>query len=82
MAQQEINQNEWSKPENWSGPKLLGFYSSKKDTRLWVPKRIPSFGWTINFGNRWGAALFAVILMGIAGLLVFTCLLGLWKAAH
>jgi hypothetical protein len=37
MHQTEINKTEWSNPENWS----VGLYFSKKDSRTWVPKRIP-----------------------------------------
>ena len=75
MTQQDINQTEWSKPENWSGPKLLGLYSSKTDTRLWVPKRTPALGWAINIGHPGGMALFIGILIGIIGLLVAACIL-------
>jgi uncharacterized membrane protein len=41
--------NEWSKdPANW----FLGiFYFNKKDKRIFPPKRIAQFGWTINFAN-------------------------------
>ncbi len=77
MTQQEINQIEWDKPENWSGPKLFGLYCSKADTRLWVPKRVPKWGWTINVGHPGGGALLAGILLGIAGLLVGACILGM-----
>jgi uncharacterized membrane protein len=48
MTQEDIKQTEWSNAQNWSGSKLFGIYSSKTDKRLWVPKRIPSWGWTIN----------------------------------
>ena len=75
MTQEDINQSEWSKPQNWSGPKLFGIYSSKADKRLWVPKRIPSWGWTINVGHPGGLALLVGILVGAAGLLIGACIL-------
>jgi len=74
MTQQDINQSEWSNPQNWSGPKLFGLYHSKLDTRLWVPKRSPSMGWTINVGHSGGMALFVGILVGIFALLFGACL--------
>ena len=51
-TQEAINQQEWERPNNW---RWLG-YSSERDTRLWVPKRNPRLGWTINFAHpagRW-----------------------------
>lgn len=35
-------------PDNWRGP----FYYNPQDLRLFVPKRHPSMGLTLNFGNR------------------------------
>lgn len=59
MTQEDINQTEWSNPQNGSGPKLFGIYSSKTDERLWVPNRKPSWGWTINVGHPGGLGLLA-----------------------
>jgi uncharacterized membrane protein len=50
MTQDEINQAEWENPANWSDT-IVGIYFSKRDTRVWVPKRIPSWGWTLNLGH-------------------------------
>lgn len=50
MTQEEINQAEWSDLANWSHPKF-GLYFSKRDTRAWVPKRLPGWGWTLNLGH-------------------------------
>jgi uncharacterized membrane protein len=65
MTQDEINQGEWSNPENWS----LFTYSSTKDTRIFVPKRF-GFGWTLNFGRRgakiWFAAFLSIPLLTFA----------------
>jgi hypothetical protein len=54
MKQDEINQAEWHNPENWSD-NIVGAFFSKRDKRVWVPKRRPGLGWTLNLGNRWGA---------------------------
>jgi len=35
-TQDEINQTEWENPDNWTT-----IYFSKKDSRPWVPKKIP-----------------------------------------
>jgi uncharacterized membrane protein len=49
-SQDAINQREWDDPLNWTG--LFGGYSSKRDTRLWVPKRgITGDGLALNFGH-------------------------------
>jgi uncharacterized membrane protein len=75
MTQDEINRAEWENPANWSGG-LLGVYFSKRDSRVWVPKRNPAMGWTLNFANPrstlWlagliaGPALIAAIVMQLA----------------
>ena len=54
MTQDEINRAEWENPENWSD-NLVGVYFSKRDTRVWVPKRNPGLGWTLNMARREGA---------------------------
>ncbi|WP_256377982.1 DUF5808 domain-containing protein [Paraferrimonas sp. SM1919] len=56
MEQAEINQCEWGNPENWSGPKWLGVYFSKKDSRIWVPKPVAYTGWTLNLAHSSGVA--------------------------
>jgi uncharacterized membrane protein len=52
--QKAINDAEWNDPANWSDT-VVGVYFSKKDSRVWVPKRVPSFGWTVNLGHAAGA---------------------------
>ncbi len=74
MTQDQINQAEWLNQDNWSGPKLLSVYFSKKDSRTWVPKQIPALGWTVNLGKPAGVFwLFAVII----GLPLFVILLSM-----
>jgi uncharacterized membrane protein len=63
MTQDETNRVEWEDPENWSdGPGWL--YFSKKDTRVWVPKR-HAVGRTINLAREEGAKVLVNILVGI-----------------
>ena len=60
--QSAINESEWNNLRNWTGPKWLSVYFSKRDLRAWVPKQIPALGWTVNLGNPRGAfALFAIV---------------------
>jgi uncharacterized membrane protein len=54
VTQDEIDRAEWENPENWSDS-LVGIYFSKRDSRTWVPKRRPGFGWTLNLGRPAGA---------------------------
>ena len=70
MAQDEINQQEWHNPDNWSGPKWLSVYFSKKDSRTWVPKQIPSMGWTINLGKTAGVCWLMGVIIGIPLLII------------
>ena len=71
MTQDETNQAEWNSPGNWSGPGKGGFYFSKKDSRTWVPKSIPAFGWTLNLGKPAGARWLLGFLVGLPLLLIF-----------
>ena len=54
--QEAINRREWNNPANW---KAGLFYRSRRDSRLWVPKRRVATGWTPNFGqpNSWWVLL-------------------------
>ena len=52
MEQDEINHAEWENPDNWKFAIAGKFYSSKKDTRKWVPnptnlglRKIPNFAY-------------------------------------
>ena len=55
--------DQWSKdPDNW----FLGiFYFNPKDKRIFPPKRIPQFGWTVNFANP----VSVLALFGLIGLI-------------
>ncbi len=51
MNQDDINEMEWRNLGNWSWRGPLGLYSSKRDTRLVVPKAVPYMGLTLNFAH-------------------------------
>jgi len=74
--QSVINESEWRNPQNWTGPKWLSVYFSKRDARAWVQKQIPAFGHTVNLGNPFGAfCLFAIVAAIIAVLTMALVLL-------
>jgi len=62
VEQQAINEAQWNNPANWTGPKWLSLYFSKKDSRAWVPKQLPALGWTLNLGHPRGATALMVIV--------------------
>lgn len=69
-----MNDQHWKNEKNW-GAGLCGFYFCKEDTRLWVPKKNPVMGVTINLGHpKGGFTLISLFLIPIfflvAGLLV------------
>ena len=73
-TQHELNDQQWHDAANWSGPAWMALYFSKQDTRLWVPKRVPALGWTINLGHPKGPAvmlgIFGGILLAVTGIFV------------
>jgi uncharacterized membrane protein len=50
---------------NW---KFGIFYYNKEDKRLWVPKRIPQLGYTLNYANPYSHVVTGIIIL-IASLL-------------
>ncbi|MCA1841274.1 MAG: DUF5808 domain-containing protein [Actinobacteria bacterium] len=54
MQQERINESEWGNPANWWAGLI---YHSRRDDRVWVPKRSPSLGDTINLGRPLGLAI-------------------------
>lgn len=59
-------------PNPW---KLGVFYYDTSDKRLWVPKRIPVMGFTINFAHRY-AWIIGVALVAIMAWAVFVAIKG------
>ncbi len=82
--QARVNEAEWQNPVNWTGPKWLSVYFSKRDSRAWVPKQIPALGSTVNLGNPQGAfALLAIVSAIIIALVVLAVvLLAVFKPVH
>ena len=76
-SQDAINQREWDDPLNWSGP--FGGYSSKCDTRLWVPKRpMTGEGQALNFAHLGATTVIAGICIMPAAILLV--LIVVWLA--
>ena len=67
MSQVDVDDQEWSNPDNWRGGL---FYFSPRDSRPFVPKRKSSMGITINFAHRAGV-LFLVGAISFAALMVY-----------
>jgi uncharacterized membrane protein len=65
MTENETNQAEWENPDNWGGPDWMAIYFSKRDTRTWVPKKLPWMGWTLNLGRDAGVRWLIGILVGL-----------------
>ena len=56
-------------------PWLYGFiYSDPDDERIWVPKRNPWMGWTVNAAHPGGKAILAAALVGGIGAIAATVL--------
>jgi len=65
MNQDTINETECTNPANWTGPKWLSVYFSKRDSRVWVPKQIPALGWTLNLGQPGGVFWMTAFIVGL-----------------
>lgn len=76
MNQNEINRTEWENPANWTaGPKWLSAYFSHRDSRTWVPKRIPWMGSTINLAKPGGVAWLIGFILGVPLIIILAGLL-------
>ena len=79
MTQDETNraQNraQWENPDNWSGPDWMAIYFSKRDSRTWVPKKLPAMGWTLNLGRRGGVYWLFGILAGLPSFMIALAIL-------
>lgn len=75
-SQDVINQREWESSWNWSAS---GFYSSRADSRLWVPKRPGTgSGQALNMGHRRAKVVVAGVLIAPVTILVAVVLLVLY----
>lgn len=52
----------WKDPKNWT---RLGFYRCKEDPRIFVPKKTPWTGWTLNVAHP--KAIPALFLLSLVG---------------
>ncbi|HEX6627493.1 MAG TPA: DUF5808 domain-containing protein [Gemmatimonadaceae bacterium] len=59
---------EWDSPANWTG---RIFYKSRVDRRVFVPKKLPGGGFTINLGQPLGIAL-AIVLFVVLAVTLFS----------
>jgi uncharacterized membrane protein len=58
-------ESEWHRPENWYGG-WFGVYFAPRDPCVWVPKRRPGRGWTLNFARGASYAYLALMLFPAA----------------
>lgn len=55
----ELKEKWHEDPKNW----VLGFlYFNKSDQRVWVPKKNPYMGWTVNFASLYSYFILALIV--------------------
>jgi len=73
QSQQEINQQQWEDPDNWSEPGFVSIYFSPLDSRTWVPRQGTFIGKKLNLakiaGIYWLYGLCFVALLLIVGFL-------------
>jgi uncharacterized membrane protein len=70
MRNKEIFDQWHDDPSNW---RWGVFYYNKQDKRLFPPKRIRGFGWTVNFANPYSyLALLGIILVFFAFVLLLS----------
>jgi uncharacterized membrane protein len=72
MNQHEINEREWNDPGNWG--RILGFYHSKADSRVWVSKPKPWMGWSLNMAKPLSRVLVLLFVLLICLLLASVAL--------
>ena len=67
-SQDALNEREWASSWNWSAS---GSYSSKADTRLWVPKRpMTGIGSTPNLARTGARTALAAMFVPAAAVIV------------
>jgi hypothetical protein len=71
----QSDRHEWENPENWGGPDWIAIYFSKRDSRVWVPKRLPWMGWTLNLARDGGVFWLVGLLAGVPTLVVLLSIL-------
>jgi len=73
LDQDELNQCEWENPDNWGDSSWMDVYFSKNDSRVWVPKRKPILGKTLNLAQSASAfwILSIICILFFAAALLF-----------
>ena len=69
-------EEEWRRPENWHG--AFETYGAPRDSRVWVPKRNPAMGWTLNAAHP-AAWWWRALLIGVPVAIV---LADHWSRSH
>jgi hypothetical protein len=72
MEQHAINDAEWKNPSNWTGPKWLLVYFSKRDSRAWVPKQVRRSAGPSTWVKPAGVRRFLGIVAGITAAMLGT----------
>lgn len=65
--EKEILYSMSNNPFNWKGT----FYVNRKDPRILVPKRLPSLGWTLNFGHIISYVLISAFVLAVIAAVFF-----------
>lgn len=69
MKREREGQAGWNDPSHWRGG-WLGLYVNGRDRRLWVRKKPPGIGWTLNLGHpRARRVLAGFLVVVVAGIL-------------
>ena len=74
MTPDERTQQELERPENWHAG-WFGVYIAPADPRIWVPKRTPHLGWTLNFAHRTSWLVLAALVLLPVGIVALATLL-------
>ena len=73
------NRAEYEKPENWSRGKIAPSYSSRIDTRMWVPKKGENgLGWQLNTAHPKAKLLAGIIFLGFILFLIAGVINVMW----
>jgi uncharacterized membrane protein len=73
MTQEEHDEHRRARSP-WRGG-WLGLYVNPEDPRLWVPKKRPGFGWTLNLGHRHAGLAVALLAAFVAAAVAASLLL-------
>ena len=72
---QDPDPHGWHEPRHWRGG-WLHIYANRDDPRLWVPKRRPGIGWTLNLLHPRARLVLGALGVFVAGALVIAAVGG------